>query len=265
MKNKKLILQSYIAVIICLIQTYSLHLSAQSRDIFESGNNRNAWTCLFHQYALNSKWSVHSEFQWRRNQGFSEPQQELLRFGLNYHLPGAIMLTAGYGFIHTYPYGVFPSSAEFPEHRIWQQIQFRNTYRKSQWINRLRLEQRWINLPVINASQEYESGPAVFSNRIRILNRYSRPIFSNEFKNYAFYITAYDEMMVQFGSHVKHNIFDQNRLSAGVGYQIPILGRIEISYLLQSLFKSNGTQIEQNHTLVLAIYTNMDRNSFKRK
>ena len=70
-------------------------------------------------------------------------------------------------------------------------------------------------------------------------------------KNGRNYLTAYDEIFINFGRVVRYNVFDQNRLFAGVGYQWSPKLRAEAGYLNQFVLRSNGTDAERNHTLFL--------------
>jgi hypothetical protein len=54
---------------------------------------------------------------------------------------------------------------------------------------------------------------------------------------------------------VRLNVFDQNRAYAGVGYQAGRHTRLEAGYLNQLVLRANGLEMENNHTLQLALYS----------
>jgi hypothetical protein len=124
------------------------------------------------------------------------------------------------------------------------------------------LEQRFTQLPVENSSGEYEPGEAVYTNRMRILNRLSVPFKGQSISDKTFYFTVYDEIMWNWGENTGPNLLDQNRLYAAFGYVIPVAGRLEVGYLLQSIYKADGIRVEQNNTFQLALFSNI---SFARK
>jgi len=217
-----------------------------------------AWMMYFGTHALSPNWSLHLEAQIRRADGFSSAQQTLLRAGINFHLSSSSYATVGYCWVNTHPYGTFPSKSIFPENRIWEQFQNKNQLGKVEWISRFRLEQRWINLPSFSSStQSWTAGDPVFSNRFRTLQRLSIPFKGTKIEDYSWYLSMYDECFIQFGKNIGLNVFDQNRAYIAIGTKIPKIGRLEIGYLNQLLLKSNGIQVENNHTLQIGLNANI--------
>lgn len=221
--------------------------------------NQHAWFMYFGDHKFSDHWGVHLEAQFRRRINVVDPQQLLLRTGINYHLNAQAFLTAGYCFVETYPYGGFPVKARYPEHRFWEQLQIRSTLNRFEWISRFRLEQRYSNLPVLNTTSAiYEPGDAVYTHRFRLMNRFSLPLNGTSIRDHSFYLTAYDEIFINAGKEAGVNVFDQNRLYGAIGYKIPHLGRLEAGYLEQTIIKSDGIRMENNHTLQLGLSSTMD-------
>ncbi len=202
---------------------------------------------------MHPKLSVQVEFSLRRNEFLKNPQQFLFRTGLVRELGNGFSTAGGYCFALTYPYGAFASKSDFPENRFWEQIQLRKKVKKLESVSRVRLEQRFVYSPILlNAS--YQSGPAVYSTRIRIMERLSYPFFGNSIKDNSIYATVFDEIMYGFGSQIGRNHYDQNRTFVGVGYVMPKFGRIEVGYLHQHILKSAGTKIENNKTIQISFF-----------
>lgn len=89
-------------------------------------SNNIGWYNYFGTVKLSSKFGIHSEYQWRRNNFITDGQQSLLRVGVNYQLKPNILLRAGYAWIETYPYGEVSINAfgkSFTEHRIFEMAQ----------------------------------------------------------------------------------------------------------------------------------------------
>lgn len=230
--------------------------TAQTR--IHSSNN-NAWLMYFGDHKISKYWGIHIEGQIRRNDFVQQWQQLLLRTGINYHINEQIFATVGYCFVETYPYGDFPVKSSFPEHRLWEQLQIKNQIQQFEWISRFRLEQRFSELPILNTiSNTYEPGDALYTNRFRLLNRVSIPFSGQKIIDKSFYISFYDELFINFGKNVGLNLFDQNRAYAAIGYKIPKMGRLEIGYLEQTIIKSDGFKIENNHTIQLGLSSNID-------
>jgi hypothetical protein len=219
--------------------------------------NTDAWLMYFGDHKVASRWGVHVEAQWRRNQLIVNPQQLLLRTGINYHFTANAFGTVGYCFVETYPYGEFAAKSTFPEHRLWQQIQFKSQMERLEVVSRIRLEQRFIHNPV-QVSTSYKAGKAVYSNRFRMLYRASFPFKGKSIIDKSWYASIYNEVFVNFGKNVGLNIFDQNRAYIAIGYKYPRLGRIEVGLMDQIIVKADGKRIENNPTLQVGLTSNID-------
>lgn len=245
-------------IILTILSSLSFIFVPAQRNYTE---NLNGWYMYFGGHKLSDKIGLHLEAQFRRNEIILNPQQLLLRTGINFHFNPSAFATAGYGFINTFPYGEQAVKCIFPEHRIWQQLQLKNLFGKFEIIHRYRMEERYVNAPVFEDST-YKPGPAVYTNRFRLFTRVSIPFKGNEISDHSFYLTAYDEFFINFGNNVKLNVFDQNRAYIALGYKIPKAGRLEIGYLNQFIFKADGISVENNHTLQLSLTSAID---FRRK
>lgn len=220
-------------------------------------NNQPSWFMYFGSHKISEKWGLHLEAQLRRNEFISKPQQLLLRTGINYHFTPNAFATVGYAFVETYPYGGLPAKSSFPENRIWEQIQLKSQQNAFEIISRFRLEQRFVKSP-IQIGQSYELGGAIFTNRFRILNRVSIPFNGKIINDKSLYISAFDEIMINFGKNVAQNIFDQNRIYLALGYKIPKWGRLEVGYLNQLIIKGDGKNVENNHTMQVGLSSTFD-------
>lgn len=255
MKNKAILILAGVA----LSALFCQRLQAQQAPLHQYAVNQHAWFMYVGDHKFSDRLGVHLEAQFRRHDWGATPQQLLLRTGLNYHFSPQVFATAGYCFVETYPYGDQPVRATFPEHRFWEQIQHKSQSGRFEWVNRLRLEQRFADLPKLDGeSGQYKPGDAVYTNRARILNRLSIPFKGTTIAEKSLYATVYDEAFISFGKHVAANFFDQNRLYAALGYRIPKIGRLEIGYLFQTIYKSDGIRIEQNHTLQVGLNSTVD-------
>lgn len=243
--------------VVLVFQVFSGQIAAQSAN-HQYGDNFNGWLMYFGSHKVSDKWGLHLEAQWRRSEFLSHSQQLLLRGGVNYHFSPQAVATVGYGFIETYPYGEFPVAAAYPEHRIWEQLQLKSQLNAFEMITRFRLEQRYSKLPVANNAGIYTPGDAVYTNRARLMNRFSLPFKGKVIADKSFYLSAYDEILINFGKNVRANIFDQNRLYGAIGYKIPKAGRLELGLLSQIIQKPDGVKIERNTTFQLGFSSNID-------
>ncbi len=228
----------------------------QAQNLRVNDHNTNAWLMYFGSHTINQKWGIHTEAQIRRAEVVETWQQILLRGGINYNITKNAMATLGYAFIETFPYGGYPASEAFPEHRIYQQLQFRNKEGILPLLHRFRQEQRWVT----PAGKD----TAVYTNRTRYMFRAVLPLVKPTEENRSvyqpngLYLAAYDEIFVNFGKNVQQNVFDQNRLYFAIGFKTSSFGSVEAGYLNQILQKGNGRIFEYNHTLQLAYYYNIN-------
>lgn len=239
-----------------------LNAEAQTR-IHKRGTNNNVWITYNGDHKINEKWGIHFDGHMRRSDFLSKGQQLLLRPGINYHLNNAVSFGIGYAYAYTYEYGVFPPAAAFPEHRLWEQVQVKTQLQKVEWVSRLRLEHRFINLPVKNAQGVYEAGKAVYLNRFRLMNRISIPFKGKTITEGSTYITVMDEVMIHSGKYAPLNLLDQNRAYIALGHFFPKLGRLEMGYMMQSIVKTDGIRIEKNNTIQITL--NSTANFYKKK
>jgi len=222
-------------------------------------DNLHAWLMYFGEFRLSEKVGIHAEVQWRRSGPVVNPQQLLIRTGVNYHLYPSVMLTAGYCFVHTSPYGNFPAASGYPENRLWQQVQAKARFGMLEWTGRLRTEQRFSKLPVLDVvSGEFVPGEAVYTNRFRLMNRLSIPFTGKEITDRTFYLCVYDEIFINSGRSIAANFLDQNRAFVAIGYRFPKIGRLELGFMEQTVFKPDGIRIERNHTLQIGWISTID-------
>ncbi len=246
----------YIKVIVCISCLLGV-LKGHSQSQRQYATNWNGWIMYVGNHRLSDKWGAHLEAQWRRSEIILGNQQLLLRTGISYYLNSQVSFTGGYCYVITYPYGELASTATFPENRIWEQLNMKNAIGSVEIINRFRLEQRYVYSPVLK-NGEYEPGDAIYTNRVRWMNRYSIPFKGKNIEDKSVYITFYNELYINFGKNVRYNIFDQNRAYAALGYKVPTLGRLEIGYLHQAIFRADGIRVEQNHTLQLGLTSTIE-------
>jgi hypothetical protein len=221
---------------------------AQSERIKDFNNN--GWYMYFGDHKLTNKWGLHTEVQWRRHNILKDPQQLLIRTGINYDLTPSAMFTLGYGYIETHPYGDFPAAGTFPEHRIYQQLQLKQSVARVGLMHRYRLEQRWVR----PAGAENST----YLNRARYMLKATLPLMGTTIDAGEPFLAVYNEVFVGFGNNIQRNIFDQNRAYAALGYKINDGATLELGYLNQIVQKANGVVFEHNHTLQVSLFYNLD-------
>ncbi len=222
-----------------MLRTLLPALLATSALWGQTTTNVNGWWVFTgdHKFTEGSRWGLHLEGQWRRHDVIMNPQQLLLRPGINFEINKTFEVGAGYAYVPTYRYGEFPLAASFTEHRLWQNLIVRNKLGKVNLQNRFRFEQRWL-------------GPRIgYENRFRHLIRATIPIAQ------PWYLTAYNEVFIPTTPERFPNFADQNRLAALVGKRFHPHWRAEAGYMFQPFWQRNGLIRENNHTLLVMLWS----------
>jgi hypothetical protein len=221
---------------ITLLVNILIFTNAFAQNNRETEFNQIGWYAFFGNYKIDEKWSFHGEFQWRRVDWISSPQQNLYRVGVNYKIHPQVTFRLGYAFADTFNYGAQPiagNGIRFPEHRIYQMALISNPIGKVLISHRFMLEQRWVGRSLDpNATKADES---VFLNRIRYMFRTDLPLDGPTLEDMEPYLSIYDEILIGFGGNVNQNIFDQNRIGILTGYRFSENFRIEGGYFNQIL------------------------------
>lgn len=245
-------------LLLCLLG-YSGLLQAQN-DRVNDFNYIN-WVQSIHTIKLDKKWSLHAEYQWRRDHGLKYWQQSLLRLGVNYKLNDQATVHFGYGWIETFPYGDYPtaSNGTFPEHRIYEQLVLKQPLNKWTFTHRFRIEQRWVGRRKPNTGNDRQIEGWTFLHRFRYMARGQRTLWSKADRQW--FAAIADEIFIGAGKKLGVNIFDQNRLFLLAGYKFSPRFTLEAGYMNQTVQQgkriNNQTIMQRNNGWVLAYYLNL--------
>lgn len=224
------------ALLPCLIVSKSLF--GQIDDV-----NSHLWLMYFGDHPIgNSKLGLHLEAQARRTDLGGAWQQFMVRPGVNYRTTEHWTLSAGYLFADNSPYGDFPASSPFHEHRIYEQATGQYRYGSIPIQHRFRLEQRFVETTGSSPTWEYR-------NRFRYLLRGDIP-----FGQSRWYVGLYDEVFLNFGPNHGRTL-DQNRAYGAVGFKLSGFEKLEVGYLHQYIPHRSGIVVEHNHTIQIALYS----------
>ncbi|GAB3881071.1 DUF2490 domain-containing protein [Spirosoma agri] len=195
--------------------------------------NALAWFVYTGDHQISQKWAVHTEYQWRRVGGLGSAQQQLARLGLVHKLTDRVKVSGGYTYFQSYRYGAYPEvlGRPEPESRIYEDITLTDKLGRLGLEHRVRLEQRWLG-----SRDQTGQGPVQqweYQNRIRYQLSVEFPLQGPTIDDGEWYLNAFDELFIGFGRNVDDNVFNQNRLSGGLGYQITDKAKLELNYLYQ--------------------------------
>jgi hypothetical protein len=222
------------------------------------------WLADFNTFKLNTRLSIHSDFQLRSSHQLENTQTLLLRTGLNYHVSKKLVATTGYAFIYNRRV-VNNISGYAPEHRIWEQLLFTHPLvigsgkhtRKGSLAHRLRLEQRFIAKSSI-VSNALKNEGNVYANRLRYFIRNVTPLVPWPSSGKAPFLALQNEVFVNIGdrSGVNGEFFDQNRAYLALGYRFHPAFDAELGYMNQYI-NGRGDAFMNNHILQLVTYVRL--------
>ena len=221
-------------------------------------NQNHAWISYLGNHKITTKWGVHTEYQWRRADGFQNWQQSLLRLGFDYFASSNLSATAGYAWIVTFPYGEQPVGHEFQEHRIWEQVNLKSKYGRFEIQHRYRLEQRFLENWIKGAEGIYTKSDNLFRQRIRYRFMIQVPLTKKELTDNTLFLNVNNEPFIGFGKGIGKNILDQNRFNASLGWRFSKDFNIQLGYLNQFIVKTDGIKAERNHTFLFSTIYNFN-------
>lgn len=184
------------------------------------------WLIYIGNKKLNQKWNLHHEVQYRNYNAIGDLEQLLLRTGLGYTFnENKNNVLLGYGYILSENYiSNTDEKNSVNEHRIFQQFTSKQNIGKLKLNHRYRFEQRFVEDD--------------FKMRFRYFLGINIPLTKKEVNNY--YISSYNEIFL----NTKSEVFDRNRLYAGIGYHLNKNIRLEAGYMNQ--FFENGNRDQLN-------------------
>ncbi|MBC8083119.1 MAG: DUF2490 domain-containing protein [Hymenobacter sp.] len=196
-------------------------------------HNTLGWLVYSGDHKLSPKWLAHTEYQLRRVRLLNTQQQHLARVGLGRPLTGRATVSGGYTYFQTHEYGRYPTvqGRPQPEHRLYQDVTLTDSLGRLRLAQRLRLEQRWLGQRAAEGAGDVQSWE--YQHRIRYQLAGSWPLQGRTIDDGEWYLNAFDELFISFGRNVGNNVFNQNRLSGGLGYQFRDHAKIELNYLNQ--------------------------------
>lgn len=217
----------------------------------QTHTNTNAWFVLSGDVAITGRWGVLFDASARRSGPVDQAMANFVRGGLAYEVNDHVRVAAGANWSRSYPYGELPSAYPVTEHRTWQQAVVSHDIGRLDVSHRYRLEQRWRGLrndPDVDHIDYWER-----ASRFRYQVKGTLPFNGDGVDPGEAYASASNELFVGIGRNVGTNIFDQNRATVSLGYRATRNWRGEVAFLEHVIFKSNGIDVERNHTFTFTL------------
>ena len=210
------------------------------------------WLGYFNQTRLSDKWGIWLDLHARRTDFMARWSAQIFRPGVTYYLNDHFRFTAGYAYARSFP----PEGMETirPEHRLWQQALWTTRQKRlhtQQWI---RVEERF-NHKIAN--DELQDGYN-FNFRFRYLLNLMVPLNRDFIEPKTLFFAFNDEIHINAGKQITFNMFDQNRLFLGLGYQFTKGLNLQVGYMNQFQQLSSGNHFNSNNVLRVFVFHNLD-------
>lgn len=181
------------------------------------------WVGYYNTINFNDKWSLNSDSQFRTKNGVKNNSQALIRTGLSYKINNKIDITSGFAHFRFF----ITNERTRGEWRPWQEIKLTSNFGSVNLINRVRVEQRYIE-GIIDSqpSNKYN-----FNFRFRYRLDMKIPINKEKEEGKNFYLLVGNEIMVNAGENINSNYFDQDRLFVGLNYELNKKITLQFQYM----------------------------------
>ncbi len=208
------------------------------------------WVSLNSTARLTDRLGVIGDVHIRRNDFLSDPSFYFLRFGAHYWITEKFTVTLGCAHLWLAP-AEEDWSTWSEENRIYEQVQYASKIGTTSVLQRLRNEQRWRQ----EVQNDALTGDTLFSNRVRYLLSFTIPVSENPRVPS---LVLSDEILVQFGSDIVLNTFDQNRFFVGIKKKLSRDWSYDLGYMLVYQQRASGYEYDLNHTLRWFFYWTPD-------
>ncbi|MFN8115064.1 MAG: DUF2490 domain-containing protein [Bacteroidia bacterium] len=204
------------------------------------------WLGYYNSIIINSKWSVNSDLQFRTKNEVKDYSQALVRADVSYKLKDRLTISVGFAHFRYF----LTKEKTRGEWRPWQELKLTDKVGNCKLTHRLRVEQRF-NKTVKNseATNNYQFN---FRFRYRLDLRY--PVIKEKETGNNLFLLVGNEVMVNAGNNINYNYFDQDRLYAGINYELNKKVSFQIQYMHIWKQASNGLTLYSNNVLRFNIY-----------
>jgi hypothetical protein len=211
------------------------------------------WLGYFNQTRLSNKLGVWADIHYRINGNFVDRSfQFVFRPALTYFIKDNLRVNVGYAFVSHFPgEGLHTTRLE---HRPWQQVWWNQKYPGLTTLQWLRLEQRFNEKVAADIKQDGYN----YNFRVRYNFSFFVPLRGKEIVSKTPFVALMNEVFLNFGERIVYNTFDQNRLFAGIGYQITSHLNAQLGYMNVYQQEASGTHYFSTHTIRFFVFHSLD-------
>jgi hypothetical protein len=223
----------------------------------------NVWLSYLGKNNFSSKWSLTLEASMRYANRLARKQQWFIRPSIDYQVSKKFNASVGYSYINNYRYGSRPLFAiENTEQNVWLQGTYISHKGKFKYTHRLRDENRAVaiikdSLNPTTGITNYSVSNNEYRNRLRYLFLVNYTLKEKNYEPKWLAILG-NEVFLNIGEASGKTLLNQNRLIAGLAYNINPENQIQIAYVHQNIWNFANTLVENNPTIRISYITNFD-------
>ncbi len=235
-------------VIIGVISLASINAHSQTKQV---DTREQLWLGFFNQTRFTKRSGLWVDLHLRQTDHFvNRSSISIGRIGYTYYLSDQTRLTAGYAYATQYSL----ASADVPEHRFWQQIQWhekKNGFTLMQWLRIEERNRRKVFAGVL--SDEY-----AFNWRFRYNFALTLPLQGKVVLPKTAFLFFNNEVHINAGKEIVNNYFDQNRLFLGLGFQFSTHLNAHLGYMNVFQQLPEGNKYVKTDAIRLFVFYNLD-------
>ena len=201
------------------------------------------WAGYYNNLLLNNKLSLASDIQIRTKNWDQQFYQGLVRTGLNYKFNSHLSITGGFAFFKNAQYADKDLLLK-NEWRPWQELSYQAKIKKINFSQRLRTEQRFMQL--VSNGEKSKNYQYIFRLRYRFEGQF--PLLKDEI----IFLIA-NEIMVNPGYLNNKLFFDQNRSFAGLNFKMNAHTALQLQYVKIFQWHSNTDIMEDQNVIRINI------------
>lgn len=215
----------------------------------ETRNSNGVWLGFYSKYHFNDRWAYYGEYHMRRKHGFDDMAQVYLRFGVSYKVKQYLDVTAGFANPYYWARDTSDPNVDkvVPQFRLWQQAVLATPFEHIMVFHQFRIEQRWARANEIGS-------PFELTHRFRYKLTTYVPLNKPAFEPHTLFLSFYEEIFFQAGKSVVYNHFEDNRLFAGLGYNLSEVWQVQAGYMYTYRHDGAPHKYENRHILRLSVY-----------
>lgn len=246
-------MRNLLPAVLLLVTGTTLPSRGQTPTAKTVAQQQQSWAGYLNQTRLSKRWGIWLDLHTRRTGQFLDRwSMHVVRPGLIYYPSDQTRLVAGYAYARLYAQTT-PAPIR-TEHRPWQQFSVDNRYGRLATTQRVRVEERFIQRT--NGMEVLDSYS--FTMRFRYMLTLQLPLCRPGAGPHVPMLTVQDELMVNAGSQVVYNTFDQNRLFVGVTYPFSKTLSVQAGYMNQFQQLASGNAFVSNHIARVFLIHNLD-------